>query len=235
MMKMQLNRSRVIGMTLVLGLCAAVPALGQVEFTFEGYAAYAAGPDQAGAVMTVYGIANPPVSMPTPIPVDFATNQYTVAITGMVVDSYVFNGVAQTKNYVFNGGTLQIYENAIAGGTAANYAVPATFTDGTMLLQAAVDDGWTMDLNDPFGFGQFSGAGIGTCDMNGGSELGTLIGMDYPLNDWTFAGTGIAEPWFPFFTVPAGYHHLFGVKVIFPYDPTPNEDASWGQVKTLFR
>ncbi len=235
MKQLQKNRSRVIGMTLALALCAAVPALGQVEFTFEGYAKFAPGPGQVGAVMTVYGIANPPVSTPTPIPVDFSTNQYTVAVTGMVVDSYIFNGAALTKDYAFHAGTLRIYADAIAGGTAGNYAAPATFTDGTMLLQAAVDDGWTLDLNDPFGFGQYSGAGIGTCDMNGGSELGTLSAMDYPLNDWTFAGTGVAEPWFPFFTVPAGYHYLFGVKVIFPYDPTPNEDSSWGGVKSLFR
>jgi len=71
--------------------------------------------------------------------------------------------------------------------------------------------------------------------MVAGAAYPLLVSMDYELNDWVFAGTGISEPWWPFITVPDGYDHVFGIKIIFPYDPTANEDATWGEVKTLFR
>lgn len=236
MMQLVMNRSRMFGLMLALALCVAVPAMAQVEFTFEGFAAFDPGTEMQGATMTVYGIANPPMSVPTPVPTDFAANQYTVAIGGMLTAGYAFDGINFTKSYMFTGGTISIYEDAIAGGTAGDYANPSTFVDGSLLLQASVDDGWSMDLNNAsYPFGWFSGAGIGTCDMNGGSALSDLIGMNYPLIDWTFAGTGISEPMVPFITVPAGYDYVFGTKIIFPYNPTATEGKSWGEVKTLFR
>lgn len=217
---------------IALALSVAVPVLGQVEFTFEGYAVYTPAPDMVGCTVDVYGIANPPVSVPTPIPTNFFDNQYTIHVEGMTSTSFVMG--ADTKDWVFDGGSIAIFEDAIAGGTAGDYAVPATFTDGLMLLSATVDDGWAMHLDDPFGFGTYSGAGIGSCDMAGGSAYQTLVNMNYTLDDWVFTGTGISEPWLPFITVPQGYHHVFGVKLIFPYDPTSNEDLSWGAVKSLF-
>jgi hypothetical protein len=54
------------------------------------------------------------------------------------------------------------------------------------------------------------------------------------LDDWTYAGTAIAEPSF-FVNVPAGYNYVFGIKIIFPYDPTPNENETWSQLKNLYR
>ena len=234
MKRMVMNR-RGWAVLAILTLALSVPALAQVEITFEGYAAYTPAPDMVGAMLTVYGVANPAVSAPTPFPADFDNYQYTVAVTGMLVTSYTYDGADLTKSYVFQGGTIDIYEDAKVGGTAGDFANPSTFTDGTLLLEAAVDDGWEMLLNATMGFGVFAGAGIGTCDMIGGSYLPLLEAMQYPLDDWTFAGTGISEPWPPFFTVPAGYDHVFGVKITFPYNPTPNDDTSWSRVKTLFR
>lgn len=236
MMQLVKTRGRMFGLMLALALCAAVPAMAQVEFTFEGFAAFDPGTEMQGATMTVYGIANPPVSVPTPIPTDFTNNQYTIAIDGMLVVGYNFDGVNFTKSYTFTGGTIRIYEDAIAGGTAGDYANPGTFVDGNLLLQASVDDGWTMDLNNAFyPAGWFSGAGIGTCDMTGGSALPELVGLTYPLDNWTFAGTGISEPYPPIITVPAGYDYVFGTKIIFPYNATATEPTSWGNVKTLYR
>ncbi len=217
---------------IALALLVAVPAAAQVEFTFEGYAVYTPAPDMVGCTVDVYGIANPPVSVPTPIPTNFFDNEYTIHVSGMTSVSYVAG--FDTKDWVFNQGVVRIYEDAIAGGTAGDYAAPGTFVDGLMLLEAVVDDGWEMHLDDPFGFGQYTGAGIGTCDMVGGDAHGLLVSMGYTLDDWVFSGTGIAEPWIPFITVPDGYHHVFGVKIIFPYDPTANEDLNWGGVKALF-
>lgn len=218
---------------LALMLATAVPVLAQVEFTFEGFSMSDMGQDVVGSTYTIYGIANPPSSAPTPLPLDFANNQYTICVTGMSITSFAFDAINRVKDYAFAGGVIQIFEDPIAGGTTGDYLNPGTFTDGTMLLQAAVDTPWEMLLDDPIFFG-YSGAGIGTCDMNGGTELANLVGMEYLLNDWAFAGTGIAEPSF-FVSVPAGYDLAFGVKVIFPHDPTPNQDATWSDVKTMFR
>ena len=164
---------------------------------------------------------------------DFATSRYTSRVTGMTVWAFALDRGLSLKEYTFNGGVIEIYEDAIAGGSAADYANEASFTDGTMILAAAVDPGWEMLLDNPIGFG-FSGAGIGTCVLNGGSELPNLQLIGFPMGGWTFAGTGIAEPSF-FVSVPAGYDLVFGIKIIFPFDPTPNEDANWGDVKGMFR
>ena len=220
---------------IALALMVAVPAVGQVEFTFEGYAMYTPGPDMAGATMTVYGIANPPMSVPTPIPMDFVNFEYTVYIHSMNVVSYTYDAPTMSKDYVFNGGEIEIFEDSIVAGTTGDYANTSTFVDGTNQLAALVDSPWDMHLDDPIGFGTHSGSGIGTCDMVGGAAHALLVSMDYELNDWVFAGTAISEPWFPFITVPQGYHHVFGVKIMFPYDPTANEDAAWGDVKSLYR
>lgn len=218
---------------LALTLLAAVPALGQAEFTFEGFAAYVPTAEMVGTSMTVYGIANAPVSAPTPVPTDFNNFQYTIMIGPMVSTAYAFNMGLANKHWVFGPGMLAIFEDPIAGGTAADYANPATFTDGVMIVQAAIDPGWFMDLDNPIGFG-YSGAGIGTCDIVGGSQYAFLDMLNYNLNNWTFAGTGIAEPWPPFISVPPGYEHVFGSKVIFNTEPTANENLSWGQVKSLY-
>lgn len=222
--------------TMILATLVALavsPALGQVEFTFEGFAMMDPGIDQTGATMTVFGIANPAISAPTPLPMDFDTYQYTVAVTGMTVTSFVFDAPNSTKLFDFAGGTIRLYSDPIATGTAGDYASPATFADGDMFVEAAVDDGWEMLLNNPLGFG-YSGAGIGTCALTGGSSLGDLQDLEFPLDGWTFAGTAISEPSL-FIQVPAGYHYVFGVKIIFPYDPTPNEDLTFGQIKNLYR
>jgi hypothetical protein len=194
------------------------------------------GIDTVGALMTVYGIANPPVSFPTPIPMDFFSNEYTVAVTGMTVDSFVADPVFSTKDFLFTGGTLRIYGDSIATGTAGDFANPSTFTDGEMLLEYNVDPGWMMHMDNPMGppFGWYSGAGIGACDVTGGTQMAALIAAEYNLANWTFGGTGISEA--SMFDAPEpGYEYIFGVKVVFPYDPTPNEDTTWSEVKTLFR
>jgi len=227
-----MNTIRTLILT-ALVILAVVPASGQVEFTFEGFAVMSPGIDLTGATLSVYGIANPPASTPTPLPLDFANNQYTISVNDMLVTGFVQDLGNATKDFDFTGGVLSIFEDAIATGTSADYANQASFTDGDMIVQASVDAGWEMHLDNPIGFG-YSGAGIGTCDINGGSSLGDLQTYGYPLDNWTFAGTAIAEP-SSFVNVPNGYNYVFGIKIIFPYDPTPNEDATWSHVKNLYR
>jgi hypothetical protein len=235
MMKQIETRTMIRTALAVLVLVAAVPVLGQVEFTFEGYSKSTLGPDVVGTAYTVLGIANPAVSAPTPLAMDFANNQYTIRVTGLTLAAFAEDVVLGVKTYAFNGGLIEIFEDAKAGGTAADYAAEATFVDGTMLLQATVDPGWEMRMdNPPPGLFGYSGNGIGACDLTGGSELAMLIGMGFTTDNWSFAGTGIAEPGF-IVTVPAGYDLTFGTKIIYPFDPTPTVDSSWGEVKNLFR
>ncbi len=180
MMKQIKTRNMISAAFIALLLVAAVPVLGQVEFTFEGFAMTDMGTDMVGSTYTVYGIGNLPVSAPTPLPLDFANYEYTIAVTGMSVSMFNLDMINSLKDYTFVGGTIRMYEDALVGGTAADYANPATITDGTMILEASVHDGWEMLLDNPIGFG-YTGAGIGFCDLTGGSQLGTLIGIGFPL------------------------------------------------------
>ena len=235
---MSIRNTKLIFPIVALAALAMIPtsALSQVEFTFEGMADMDPGIDMVGAMMTVYGIANPPVSLPTPIPMDFFNNQYTVVCNDMVVQTFNLDPVAFMKDFMFSGGFLSIYGDPIATGTPADYANPATFSDGELLLQYAVEPGWLMHLDNPMGppFGWYSGAGAGPCNVVGGTQMSLLEVMEYPMNGWTFAGTGISEP--NMFDAPEpGYEYIFGVKILFPYDPTPNEATTWGQLKTLYR
>ncbi len=124
MMQQIKTRSLVVLTLTMLALVSAAPVLGQVEFTFEGFAMMDPGIDQVGATMTVYGIANPPASAPTPLPMDFDNYQYTIAVTGMVVTAYTFDGINSIKDFAFAGGEIQIFEDAIAGGTAGTISHP---------------------------------------------------------------------------------------------------------------
>jgi hypothetical protein len=229
-----LQMTRMLGAALILGLFA-IPAQSQVEITFEGYSSYTGAVDQIGSIMDVYGVANPAVSAPAPAILDYDNFQYTIHISGMTVVFSNFNAGTGILTVAFDGGEMAIYEDAIGGGTAANYGSLATFTDGDMILHAQVDNGWTMNLDDPLSSGAFSGAGYGTIVFDGGSSLTDLLNDGYTADDWAFAGTGISDPRPPFFTVPAGFDRVFGVKLIFPTDPTPTEAQSWGNIKNMYR
>lgn len=226
----QLTRAALVAV--LLAVCV-VPAAAEVEITFEGYCWYAPAVDAVGSTMQVLGVANAPVSAPPPIVMDFDTYQYTVWVDEMVVAAFNYDMVDQKKVTDFNGGVIRIYRQMKAGGTPADYAVPATFTDGELILTATVQDGWRMQLSDPFGM-TFAGSGIGLCDFDGGSSLAELIefGGQPFLENWTFAGTGISDPSF-FVTVPDGYDRIFGIKLVYP-EPVPAGESSWGGVKALF-
>lgn len=221
----------------VLAMIVMIPAtaLSQVEFTFEGMADMI-GVDMVGGAMTVYGIANSPVSQPTPVPMDFFMYEYTVVVRDMVVQTYNFDPTFFMKDFMFASGTMHIYADLIATGTPGDYANPSTFSDGEELLVFSIDPGWLMHLDNPMGppFGWYSGAGAGPCNVIGGTQMPLLEMMEYPMTGWTFAGTGISEP--NMFDSPEpGYEYIFGVKILFPYDPTPTEAKTWGQLKTLYR
>lgn len=226
-------------LAVVAVLAAAAPALAAGEVIFYGYARYTPAVDVVGAGVEIYGLAAPG-SVAPPIAFDWTNYDYTIWVSGMTVTgfladavpvgTYVLNREAST----FTGGTIQIYEDAKAGGTHADYATPATFTDGALILTAAVDPGYSALLTDGpvIHDGIFVGSGIGTCDFNGGSRLADLVSAEYYLDDWTFAGTPISDP-NP--TVPNGFQRLWNVKIVAVNDPTPIDRSTWSGVKTLYQ
>ncbi len=220
-------------MIVVMLAILATSVAAQVEFTFEGFSKVDPIQDQPGSIVEIYGIANPPAGIPNPIPLDFDNNQYTICVTGLLIDSFMWDQPAGIKEVIFVGGQFSIFEDAI-GGTPGDWADTSTFLDGDLLLHGMVDDGWRMLLDDPFGWGIYSGSANGTCDLDGGSAIPLMEMIGYPFDDWDFFGTGISDPNPPFITVPGGYDRVFGIKLMFPQGPTGNDNVTWGQVKNIF-
>lgn len=226
-------------LALVAALATVAPAMAASEIIFYGYAKYTPVVDAVGSTMDVYALAAPG-SVAPPLAFDWTNYEYTILVGGMTVATYVANSVPvgpyllDRKTSTFTGGIVQIYQDAKVGGTHASFAAPATFVDGTLILTAAVDDGFSALLTDGpiLHDGIFVGSGSGTCDFNGGSRLGELVTAEYYLNDWFFGGVPISDP-NP--TVPAGFQRLFNVKIVSPNDPTGLETGTWSAVKGLYR
>ena len=228
-----------LALTAVLLATTAVlsPAIGVAsEFLFSGYSQYVMGePDAVGSTMDVYGILTT-VGVETPIWLDTDNYQDTVLVSGMVVTGFVHDQPT-IMNIVYGGGEVQIFKDPIVGGTAADWSSLGSFVDGEMILHASVDPNWTLLLFDFDLDMYFTGSGSGSCDFDGGSQLGDIIDAEYYLNDWGFFGTPVADenPNPPGVWVPDGFERVFGVKLIPPNDPTPDEPSTWGQVKGLYR
>lgn len=220
---------------LLVAMMIAAPAAADSEFLFNGYSVYGPpGKDQVGAEREVYGILSSVGGIPTPIVLDTDNFEYTIHIFGqMVVGVVEYTIPFPRKEVVFDGGTIHIWADAV---TAADYASPGTFVDGELILIASVDDGWTMMLADPpISDGVFTGAGSGTCDFNGGTQLDALIAAEYFLDDWNFLGLDISDENLPATPVPDGYDRLFKTKLTPPNDPTNSAESTWGTVKKLYR
>jgi hypothetical protein len=150
-----------------------------------------------------------------------AARQYTAVLTAQI-QSYV-GGMAQVVTW--HPGTVVIYEdNPGGGGTAANYASTATFTDGTLILSGAVQNMVGQRLNVfglPWGI-------TGVMVFTGGSGLGSVNSQctgGLVMND--FINFQIGVP-------PTGYKEFYDGKWECP-DVTSTEVQTWGRVKGLYR
>ncbi|MBT4292726.1 hypothetical protein HOD41_08540 [bacterium] len=223
-----------LALVIMLALLAT-STFAQVEFTFEGYSKVSPAQDTPGSLVEVFGIANPPLATPNPIPLDYDNFQYTLCVTGLLIETFEWNPANGIKEVVFTGGEFAIYKDALSGGSLGVWSDSSTFADGEMILRGTIDNGMTMLLSDPFGWDIYSGSSIGTCDLDGGSSMELIELIGYNLSGWGFTGTGISDPSPPFFTVPDGYDRVFGTKILYPGNPTENNTATWGQIKTMFR
>ena len=222
---------------LLLALCLTAPVLGNSEFLFNGNAKYWDGetPDVVGSTMEVYGILSSVWQVPPPIALDTVNYEYTVYIATMYLSSYSYMPVPfPMKAFSFDNAEIHIFADPIVGGTAADYADPTTFTDGELILVAAVDPGWAMNLTDIDGDGAFTGSGAGTCVFVGGTQLDALQAAEYLLDNWYLYGSPVSDP-SAGTIVPANFHRLFDAKIATTYDPTPAVESSWGRVKSLYR
>jgi hypothetical protein len=146
------------------------------------------------------------------------TKEYTAVITATVA-SYT-GGFAQSVDFA-NGAQFKIYEDS---GTAADYANPATFTDGTLILSGGSNDyfGQRMDIFGlPWNF-------YGTIVFVSGAGLGNLASqcsLGLTMNDFVNFQIG---------TFPPGYEEAYDAEWKCP-DTTPVDGASWGDVKSLYR
>lgn len=161
---------------------------------------------------------------------DYVNNEYTFSLQNVctaMVDSTSIPGL-----YIFSlaGGTVDIYEDAILGGTHRDYGAnppnataPSTFEDGTLVLGGDINS-VILVWNSMSGEGSLEG----TMDLNRGSQLGN-IPMEQ-RSGWTLAALRDVQDPIP---TPEGYFwQIDGYLEI--SDPIPTQPKSWGELKQLY-
>jgi len=182
------------------------------NFDFNGYAIV---PASVGGQLVMRSVLTNNGVVPTPIALNFTLNQYTLVVVGTLAAINVATG-----RHDYNPASVAIYEDPIGGGTAANYAVPGTFTDGTQILAGNFDGNLVRNR-----FTTTLGNFVGKVDFTGGSRIGDLV----TLQDWPFGGG-----WSRTISgIPAGYHENWDGKIdLAVVSVTPSQ---WGAVKNLYR
>lgn len=190
------------------GLAAAASAVQM--FDFDAQALMPAG---VGGSATVYGKIVNGGAVATPLPLDFANYGYTIVVTGLVQDT-------AGATSLFSGGTVAIYQDA---ATAADWANPATFTDGTAILTGSLVTFQRTMLTGTLG------SGAGTVDWTGGTRLAELSPADQ--TGWPFL-TAVSRA---ASQVQPGYSERWDGKVEPTGDVVATESASWSDLKASFR
>lgn len=203
---------RVKVLATLVALALAAPSAWAVDppnFDFLGFADL---PTSIGGTLVMRSVLTNNGVVPTPIPLDFTNNQYTLVVTGTWASGSL------SSSATFTPASIEIWEDPIAGGTAANYAVPGTFTDGTLILSGSFTPALTR-LRFTSTVGNFSG----TVTFSGGSRLGDLPS---PVG-WPFVGG-----WSRAVTIEPGYDEQWDGKI--DLTSVAVDKSSWGAVKDLF-
>lgn len=207
-MRLRAFAASLAAVTVLVG--APVLAVDPPNFDFNGYAIV---PTVPGGALTVRTLLTNNGVVPTPIALDFVNNQYTLVVTGTLAS------VIGSFQY-YSPATVEIWEDPIAGGTAADYGSPGTFTDGTLILSGAFDGNLTR-ITFNANLGNFSGL----VDFTGGTRLGDLGNPQ----DWPFGGGWSRTVT----TIPAGYHEMWDGKI--DLATVAVEDRTWEGMKELYR
>lgn len=202
-------KTRFLILAAAIALALPASATAQQVFDFNGQALV---PAAVGGALSMHGVMFDPAPQTTPLPLDFANYQYTLVITGLTLD---VDGNPQ----VYSGGAIAIYEDV---ATPADFAAPATFTDGAVVLSGVVN---TLNRNV---FTATLGSVTGDVDWTGGDHVDDLAPADQ--SGWTLV-SGIsmrAE------NIEPGYDEQWDGKVEPGNEIVPAETGSWGAVKKLF-
>lgn len=207
---MRMNVLAAVMALVALGIAPGAQAADPANFDFNGYAIV---PTTNGGTLTMRSVLTNNGVVPTPIPLDFATYQYTLVVVGTRVSA-----IGITHNY--NPVSIQMWSDLKSGGTAADYAIPSTFTDGTLILSGVFDGNLTRTQPIPT-----VGSFIGEINFTGGSMLGALATTD----GWPFGGGWSRVV----MGIPSGYNEMWDGKI--DLAPVAVETGKWGAVKGLFR
>jgi hypothetical protein len=196
---------------LAVAIAASLPVAAQAQQLFD-FLGQANVPAVQGGPLSMYSVMAQPAGTPPPLPLDFADFEYTLVIEGLEL---MVDGAPQQ----YAGGSITIYEDA---GTAADYAAPGTFTDGTAILSG------TFDYLDRSMFTATLGSALGQVDWTGGAWLGVIAPSDRV--DWGFfAGINAMAS-----QVEPGYDERWDGKVEPPEPIVGDEEMTWGDVKNIF-
>jgi hypothetical protein len=194
-------------LTVALLLALAVPASAQQFFDFNGQVNLPAGVGQDLDMVAQIFDAAPAT---TPVPLDFANFEYTLVVTGLTLDT-------DASTQLYSGGTIRIYEDS---ATASDFNNPASFSDGTVVLE-----GDLVSLQRTLLFGSI-GTVNGIVNWTGGASIGLITPLDR-LN-WAFvsgSNGGSAEP---------GYDEEWDGKVEPQEEIVATEEVSVGSLKSRF-
>ena len=161
---------------------------------------------------------------------DPLVTEYTFIFQDLVsLGSVDLGGIVETH---YSGGTFQIYEdpsnNADFGINPPNATSPATFTDGTLILEGFLSDFFVFAFQGP---GGYSGTYTANFEFTGpvGGELYTRV-------DGCYGTTGGGWSDDPSTGIPEGYDFIVdGHLTVDDCRPTGTETSNWGVIKNLFR
>jgi hypothetical protein len=208
-MRLRAFAASVTAAVLVAGAHVA-SAVDPPNFDFNGYAIV---PTTIGGALTMRSVLTNNGVVPTPIPLDFVNNQYTLVVTGVLAST---SGIHQ----YYSPASIEIWEDAIGGGTAADYGNPGTFTDGTLILSGS----FAGNL-DRSGFIATLGSFLGTITFTGGTRLGEMS----PANGWPFGGAWSRSVG----GIPTGYDENWDGKI--DLTAVAVETQTWDGLKGLYR
>lgn len=196
---------------LLLGHAALAATASAVQlFDFDAQTVLPATPGDTAVVLgrIVNGAA-----VATPLPLDWANFEYTIVVTGLVLDT-------AGATSLFSGGTVTIYQDA---ATPADWSLPASFSDGVAILSGPLAVFQHTMLTATLG------SAYGTVDWTGGSRVDDLAPSDrvgWPL--LTAVSRAVTQ-------VVPGYTEKWDGKVEPLTDVVPNQERSWSEVQARYR
>lgn len=199
--------------TVTMALCLILFAGSAAAVQLFDFDAQAMLPVNEGETAEAYGIIVNGDAVPTPLPLDFANHEYTIVVTGLVLDT------AGATSF-FSGGTVAVYED---GATSADWASPASFTDGTAILTGTLATFQHSMLTSTLGNGH------GYVDWTGGTRLNDLAPDDQ--TGWPFVTVVSRSAT----QVEPGYTELWDGKVEPMEEVVATETQSWSTLKATFR